>query len=163
MTRWSICFCAVLFAACTDGGPGTESPVMAPTGGTSGGGSGGTMGNPTGGVSGAAGAGGSSGAGAGQAGVGVTGGAGGAGGSAGEAGASAGFGGMGGEMNGDEDGGVDDEGYCTTACTGIGPDDGVAEACSAITEMEACMSFETGGFPSSCRWVTPDSEPCLAP
>jgi len=32
-----------------------------------------------------------------------------------------------------------------------------------ITEMDACEMHETGGFPAGCRWVTPESEPCLAP
>jgi hypothetical protein len=32
-----------------------------------------------------------------------------------------------------------------------------------ITEMAACEMHQTGGFPAGCRWVTPGSEPCLAP
>ena len=160
MTRSSICLCAVLFAAaCTDGGPGTESPITGA--GTGGMGSGGMTANPTAGsggasgTAGAAGVGGSAGSSAGQGGLGGSGGM--------VTGGVGGTGGMAGEDIGDEDAGVDDEGSCTAACTGPAPDESVVEACSAITEMEACESFETSGFPAGCDWMTPDSEPCLVP
>jgi hypothetical protein len=32
-----------------------------------------------------------------------------------------------------------------------------------ITELAECEMHQTGGFPAGCRWVTPESEPCLAP
>jgi hypothetical protein len=91
-------------------------------------------------------------------------------GSAGEGGAggvagdlAAGTGGSGGSEPNDDDAGSADEGYCTVACTGIAPDENVVEACGLITSSDECTMFETGGFPASCRWVTQDSEPCLAP
>lgn len=162
MTRWSICLCAVLFVvSCTsDGGPGTESP---------GGGVGGTGGNGGEGESGAGGGSGAAGAAAG--GLGGAGGVAGVGGGQGGAGGMSGQGGTGGEdtagMDGgvptDDDAGADDEGYCTVACTGVAPDEGVSEACGAIMSSDDCTTFETGSFPPGCRWVTPASEPCLAP
>lgn len=163
MTRWLLCLCVATFVGCTDGGPGTESPGGgagaggeggANPGGTGGGGVGGSAGS-AGAMAGAGGSGGSGGVAGNVGGVGGVGGAGGVGG-------LAGMGGMAGIMAGD-DGGIDDEGFCTVECTGIAPDEGVAEACSLITEMAACEMHETGGFPASCRWVTPESEPCLAP
>lgn len=170
MMRWSICLCAVLFAAScatSDGGPGTESPGGG-SGGVGGeGGSAGDLGNAgasgtgagAGGVSGAAGA-------NPQAGAGGMSGSSGEGGSGGVAGDVAG--GAGGSVPNDDDAGTDDagsddEGYCTVACTGIAPDEGVAEACGMILSRDECTMFDTGGFPPNCRWVTPDSEPCLAP
>jgi hypothetical protein len=50
--------------------------------------------------------------------------------------------------------------YCAVACTGAAPDQEVVDACQAIGEQAACQSYESAGFPTSCRWVTPSSEPC---
>jgi hypothetical protein len=63
----------------------------------------------------------------------------------------------------DEDAGGIDEGFCAVECTGIAPDEGIAEACGMITEMTECELHQTGGFPARCRWVTPESGPCLVP
>lgn len=164
MKRWLICLCVAMFVGCaSDGGPGTESPAEGDAGnigGTSGSsaGSGGAGGDglPTAGVGGTGGV----------SGVGGSGGAGGVGGFAGQGGGAGGSGGAGGESDGgidEDDASVGDEGFCTVECTGIGPDEGVAEACAAITEMDECVMHETFAFPSGCRWVTPSSEPCLAP
>lgn len=152
--------CMAFVGCTTDGGPGTESPLggaggSGGQGGANAGGTGGAAGtaaNPAGGTGGVvAGTGGM----AGSAGVGGAGGVGGMGGMGGE-------GGAGGDPN-DSDAGIDDEGFCTVECTGIRPDEGVAEACGTFTELAACEMHETGAFPAGCRWVTPESEPCLVP
>ena len=162
MKRWLVCLCVATFVGCADGGPGTESPGSLDAGAGEGGmnAAGGTGGGAGGAAGSAGGVGGTGGAGGVAGNVAGVGGIGGAGGIGGEAGAG-GVGGTGGVV--DEDGGVDDEGFCTVECTGIGPDEGVSEACSLITAMTACEMHETGGFPAGCRWVTPESEPCLAP
>lgn len=52
--------------------------------------------------------------------------------------------------------------FCTYGCTGAAPDQEVIDACEAITDPSSCSSHVTGGIPSTCRWVTPSSEPCPA-
>lgn len=56
-----------------------------------------------------------------------------------------------------------ESGSCAVECTGIAPDQEVVDACSAITDMAACTSYQSGGFPSNCRWITPSTGPCLVP
>jgi hypothetical protein len=51
-------------------------------------------------------------------------------------------------------------GYCAAACTGAAPDQEVVDACQAIGEQAACQSYESGGFPTGCRWVTPSNASC---
>jgi hypothetical protein len=54
-------------------------------------------------------------------------------------------------------------GVCVPECTGAAPDDGIYDECRSVYEEAACESHDTGGFPAGCRWLTPDSEPCLVP
>lgn len=51
-------------------------------------------------------------------------------------------------------------GFCTVACTGAAPDQEVVDACQAISDQATCQTYESGGFPTDCRWVTPSTASC---
>lgn len=51
-------------------------------------------------------------------------------------------------------------GTCTPGCSGAAPEQSVKQACAAITTEASCSSFQTGGVPSSCRWVAASTPKC---
>ena len=55
------------------------------------------------------------------------------------------------------------DGHCGIGCTGAAPDPAMEAACAAITTQDECTAYVGSSFPSTCAWLVPPLEPCLAP